>query len=237
MDRTGDKTSGMQPMYSAIGSALPDVITVYTFSIGDDRDIALHDAVSLLSSDEVARADRFHFDRDRMRYSRARGQLRRVLGNATKQDPAALVFDYGAQGKPHLLGDGPEFNLSHSGDLAVIAVSQDGPVGVDVEHIDRKVNFSGLAESCMTEAEQHALAAADDRDRAQRFFAFWTAKEARMKLTGAGMTLPPKSISLGLSQGWPVRYELPIAPDCRLAFAPLASQMSICCVCYLADDG
>lgn len=227
----------MQRTPLAFVSALPDAITVHAFSIGDDRDIALQDARSLLSSDEAARADRFHFDRDRTRYIRARGQLRRILGKVLMQDPVAVAFDYGPQGKPQLSGDGPEFNLSHSGDLAVVAISLCGPVGVDVEHVDRKVNISGLAESCMSETEQRALAAVDDPHRAQRFFAFWTAKEARMKLTGAGMSLPPKSISLGLKEGWPVRYELPTDPVCRLAFAPLMTPASICCVCHLGGDG
>lgn len=225
----------MQSGPTAVTSALPSHLTVHAFRIGDDRDMALNEAWSLLSEDEAVRANRFRFDRDRARYVRARGLLRRLLARLSAQNAQGLAFDYGPQGKPQLAGGGPAFNLSHSGDLLVIAVSSTGPVGVDVEHIDRKVNIAGLAEACMTPDEQRALSVPDDPHRAQRFFAFWTAKEARMKLTGEGMSLPPHSISLGLKDGWPVRYDQPSDPASRLAFTSLPAPGAVCCVCYPAD--
>ena len=218
-------------------TTLPPWIRVSSHHIGDDRDISLPDAWDLLSSDEIDRAHRFHFDRDRNRYVRSRGILRNVLAKVCMQSPSALVFDYGPQGKPWLTGGGPEFNLSHSNDIATIALSEQGPVGIDVEAIDRKVNITGLAETCMTADEQQVLNSSVGDERRERFFAFWTAKEARMKLTGEGMALPPQSISLALTEGWPTGYEAPKAPVSKLAFVPcLAKTGAICCVSY-SDGG
>nr|MCU0624624.1 hypothetical protein [Gemmatimonadaceae bacterium] len=91
---------------------------------------------ALLSPAERARADRFRFARDRHRYLVAHDAMRRILGAALGVAPGALVFDHGPQGKPALAGSpGVHFNLSHSEDLAVLAVTTRGPIGVDVEAV------------------------------------------------------------------------------------------------------
>ena len=202
--------------------------------LDDDRDITLSEAWALLSPDETARALRFHFAHDQTRYARGRGFLRRVLGQVCGQDPVRLVFGIGAQGKPFLQNSLLDFNLSHSRDLAVLAISHMGPLGIDVEFIDRKADITGLAQSCLTAAEAAVLADLAEQDRQARFFAFWTAKEARMKMTGEGMSLPPHQIVLDLQEGLPVGYLSPKSPAAQAIFLDLGHPRATCCLA-LAD--
>lgn len=209
-------------------------ITLAQCWLGDDRDIALAAAWPLLSGDEAARARRFHFDRDRHRYVRGRGFLRRLLGQNTGQAAASLTLATGPQGKPFLPDHALWFNLSHSGDLAVLALSSSGPVGIDVEFVDRVVDSGGLAQRCFCPHEIDALMALPEAARPARFFAYWTAKEARMKLTGEGMTLPPDMIALDLRDGHPVGYLRPDAPAAQAVFVDLGHPAAICCLALAA---
>lgn len=209
-------------------------IGVAQCQLDDDRDIALSEAWPLLSVDEAARARRFHFDRDRNRYARGRGFLRVMLGQVCGQDPAGLIFATGTQGKPFLQGSPLAFNLSHSRDLAVLAVSRAGPLGVDLEFTDRQADVAGLAQSCLTPDEANVLAALPKEAQRARFFAFWTAKEARMKLTGQGLSLPPRQIALALQDGLPVGYLRPDTPAAQAVFLDLGHPAASCCLA-LAD--
>lgn len=202
--------------------------------LDDDRDIALVRAAASLTADETARARQFRFDRDRDRYVRGRGFVRRMLGRIRGQDPATLVFGTGAQGKPFLQGDDLAFNLSHSRDLAVLAVSQAEPVGLDLEFIDRAADIEGLSRTCLTDPEAAVLAGLALSARRERFFAFWTAKEARMKLTGEGMSLPPRQIALDLRDGLPVGYLQPAAPAAQATFLDLPGHPAVLCCLALA---
>ena len=203
--------------------------------LDDDRDIAVSEAWSLLSVDETARARRFHFDRDRTRYVRGRGFLRTILGKACGQEPTRLVFGTGTRGKPSLQDSALAFNLSHSGGLAVVAFSPSEPLGIDIEFIDRQADISGLAETCLTQTERAVLDDLPEAARAARFFAFWTAKEARMKLTGEGMLLLPKQISLDLHDGLPVGYLRPDVPAARAVFLDLRHPSALCCLAIAQD--
>jgi 4'-phosphopantetheinyl transferase len=148
----------------------------------------------LLSPDERQRAARFHRDEHRRRYVVAHGALRLILGAYLDTEPEALAFELGEHGKPWLR-HGPagerarvEFNLSHSADLALVAVARDRPVGVDVERWS-EVEHLELAERFFSRAERDAMralaGAAEHLDAG--FFAAWTRKEAYLKATGHGI--------------------------------------------------
>jgi len=139
-----------------------------------------------LAPDERERAAGFVFARDCRRYTVARARLREWLAELLGVAPEALVFAYGAQGKPRLEG-GPHFNLSHSGERALFASCAGAPVGVDVE-VRREVDPLALARSVFSPAEQAALAAQPEQRRQQAFFATWTRKEAVIKATGLGVS-------------------------------------------------
>jgi 4'-phosphopantetheinyl transferase len=192
---------------------------------------------ALLAPSERARADRFHFARDRDRYTRGRAFLRRRLAEATGRPAAALRLREAAWGKPALDGPGPEFNLSHSGPLAVLAISEAGPVGIDVERTARLGDLDRLAESCFLPEERKVLDGLGEAARRRRFFAFWTAKEALMKLTGQGMSLPPLAIALRLEDGWPAGCARPGGlSGARLDYPDLGREDAICCLARPAPE-
>lgn len=197
-----------------------------------DDDIAFDEAARLLSPEEHERAGRFRFAHDRARFVRARGHMRRVLARATGRDAAALRIETGKRGKPVLRAEPgcamPHFNLSHSGDLAVLALCRDGPVGIDLELRDRNIDPFRLAPNVLVASERRALDRCPPEDASALFLSIWTAKEARMKLTGEGMALDPRAIELTLERGRPVAYRLPIGPDLRLDYPDIGHPEAIC---------
>jgi 4'-phosphopantetheinyl transferase len=90
--------------------------------------------IQILSPDEQQRAQRYYRKRDRDCFIVGRGTLRQILSQYTAQSPQQLQFTYGQKGKPALAGHPLQFNLSHSQDLSLVAVSQ-YPLGVDLEYI------------------------------------------------------------------------------------------------------
>lgn len=176
---------------------------------------APHDAslapasLALLSSAERARAQRFVFARDRVRYVQAHAALRQLLAQALGQaDPAALVFGARADGKPWLpAAPRLRFNLSHSADTAVIALSDQAEVGVDVEHPHALPDALALAAAHATAAERAALATLPTpAQRAAAFLRLWTRKEACLKAVGSGLALAPHLLEVGLAVGAQPRW-------------------------------
>jgi 4'-phosphopantetheinyl transferase len=148
-------------------------------------------SAQLLSPDETARAARFHFPVDRRRYVVARAALRLLLALHLDRPAQAIQFTYGLHGKPVLSGtEGgrPHFNLTHSGDLAVMAVTSLGPVGVDVEVCRPVSDFRELAARFFAAEERALLESLDDRVALEAFFLCWTRKEAVLKALGTGLS-------------------------------------------------
>jgi len=204
-----------------------------------DEDIAIEAAWSWLSDEERKRAAEFVFEGDRHRFVRARGYLRSRLGAHLALNPRDVPIAVGADGKPFVAGHDLSFNLSHSGAHAVVAISAGGEVGIDLEVEDRADGLGGqidgLADLCMTGEEQAALAGLPPARRVRRFLSYWTAKEARMKLSGEGFALDPLQISLRLSRGRPVGYRRPRGPRADLRFIPLSRPGAVCCLAVWRD--
>ena len=144
-----------------------------------------------LTDDERDRAARLRFERDRRRFIVARATLRELLGRYVGTPPDQVRFAYTAFGKPKLTPEfgGPhcvKFNLSHSADLALIAVAWDAEVGVDVEHI-RPSDYSDIARSSFAPSEIAQLRAAPRHLQARAFFSSWTRREAYAKARGEGL--------------------------------------------------
>jgi 4'-phosphopantetheinyl transferase len=159
---------------------------------------AMPDALTpLLAADEIERAARFHFHRDRARFIVRRAHLRRLLGAYLDQDPAAVHFATTGPGKPVLAPPGSDlhFSVSHSGDIAVCVVGRDHPVGIDVEHIRPGIE-DGLVSRVCTSNERAALARIPANARPAAFFALWTHKEALVKADGRGLSLPVATIDV-----------------------------------------
>jgi 4'-phosphopantetheinyl transferase len=173
----------------------------------------------LLSADERARAGRFVREQDSARWAHARSALRALLGAYTDADPRALRFIEGPHGKPELVAPAPaglRFNLSHSGDLALIAIALDREVGVDVELPRRAVDHVAIARRVLTADEADRIQAVEDPQQRERaFLQAWVRWEAVLKCHGTGIggaaTAPPGP------EPWVV--ELVVAPPAAAALA------------------
>lgn len=163
---------------------LPEIDQVHVWRIAlDSADVDLPRCLGILSSDELARANRLRFPSDRNSYVRTRAIARELLAGYCGLAPAALTFDYGPAGKPRLADrDAPRFNISHSGMLAVVAIAQ-GEVGIDVER--RKPPIPEVSQTAFSTIETHQIRSADDPLIA--FYDTWTRKEALVKAIGAGL--------------------------------------------------
>lgn len=159
---------------------------------------------TILSQDELARADRFHFARDRQHFTATRALLRMLLGSYIGCDSSRLTFAYSDKGKP-LLGANSatpvQFNVSHSGGRAVLAFSLGRDVGVDVERVRHNFDCDLLAERYFSPAERKALSALPPSERYEGFFHCWTRKEAYIKAHGAGLSLPLDSFDVSIARG------------------------------------
>ena len=155
--------------------------------------------MGLLSEDERVRRRRFIRDGDRDLYLLAHGMLRRVLAQHVGVTPQALRFETGAHGRPELLGPAAvgslRFNLTHTPGLAACAVTAGRSVGVDAEHLTRKVDLRAVSARVFSAAERRGLDELSGKDARERFFAHWTLKEAYVKALGVGFSLPLRRIT------------------------------------------
>lgn len=157
--------------------------------------------LAMLSADERERADRFHFDRDRNRFIVARGSLRSILGSYLSREPAELGFSYAQYGKPSLAGNEISFNLSHANELALIAITRDRRIGVDIEFIRPDFASEQIAERFFSGQEVDVLRALPPDQQAEAFFSCWTRKEAYIKAIGEGMSMPLDQFNVSLAPG------------------------------------
>ncbi len=151
-----------------------------------------------LSEGELTRADRFRFQEQRDRFVLRRGLLRAVLARYVDTEPAALQFCLGPHGKPELAGtDGRvRFNTSSSGDVAAIAVTCEREVGVDLERVRCDPGIEQIIESFFSLCEASHLWPVQGERRTHEFFQYWTLKEAFLKATGRGLTVPPEQFEI-----------------------------------------
>jgi len=155
----------------------------------------------ILTSDERTRADLFRFERDRRMFISCRATLRRLLAERTSKPPESFLFEHGPQGKPSLPGAGISFNLSHSGQWFACAISNGGPLGIDIERIQSLNDMPGMAQHFFAPAEVERLFAAPESERTHSFFQCWTRKEAVIKATGEGVSRPLDSFEVAFGSG------------------------------------
>ncbi|UDG82634.1 4'-phosphopantetheinyl transferase superfamily protein (plasmid) [Candidatus Vallotia cooleyia] len=151
-----------------------------------------------LPDDEQKRALRYRHNDDRLRFAATRAILRILLARHTGSAPLSLCFSSGAFGRPELAGYGEtlSFNVTHAGQHALIAISEQRCIGVDIEFIRRVIAWKALLETVCTDAEQRALSARDYISGAQGFLRCWTAKEAALKAIGVGIWCGVQRVSV-----------------------------------------
>lgn len=188
----------------------------------------------LLSDDERIRRDRFLNPRNGARFASGRAELRRILAAKLGKDPSALRFQYDAYGKPELAEPGLlHFNLSHTQDQAVLALSQTHAVGVDIETVGKFEET--VARLLLTDLEFATLSGLPEGQRRILFYRYWTCKEAIVKAVGCGLSVFPRSVgvafdddgeayvksidaSFGPERSWRL-YQLDHVPGCVGALA------------------
>jgi 4'-phosphopantetheinyl transferase len=162
-----------------------------------------------LSQDELDRAKRFHFERDRRHFISGRGILRSIIDSYLKIGPALLQFAYGPCGKP-LLANLPanralHFNLAHSDGLLMVALSETCPVGIDVERVRPVDGIDGLVERFCPPRANLDWQTLPLHQRPIAFFNLWTRKEACLKATGVGLSAEIDELEVSFLPGEPVR--------------------------------
>lgn len=162
----------------------------------------LRRAANLLSDEELNRAERFVFDRDRHRFIAARAELRQQLGKRTGLSPELIEIRFGQHGKPmlanNLLDADLRFNMSHSEDLAVFAFSNEGEIGIDVEAVRAMSDYEDIAEQCFSIREREAFRLLGKHEKLEGFFGCWTRKEAFIKAIGDGLSRSLGSFDVSL---------------------------------------
>jgi 4'-phosphopantetheinyl transferase len=165
----------------------------------------------LLNAAERARWQRFLVDGARLQYLVARALVRTSLSRYADVAADAWAFEANSYGRPyvHLPAACRDlyFNLSHTDGLVACAVSRHGEVGVDVENIGREVDFVALAPTVFAPEEVASVVACAPAERRQRFFSYWTLKEAYIKARGMGLSLALDGFCFDLAGGAPrVRF-------------------------------
>jgi 4'-phosphopantetheinyl transferase len=167
---------------------------------------------ALLNDEETAKADRIIIEPKRRQSYRARAELRRILGLYLDVDPRELSFVYGEHGKPGVpLAPGGEpvplcFNLSHSGDVALVGVILGRPqlqLGVDVEEARPGREFASIAESFFAPDEVAVFRRIPAREQVAAFYRAWTRKEAYLKAIGTGLSFSSTAFSISYGLGEP----------------------------------
>lgn len=164
---------------------------VHVWSVPLDRRAGTGELQALLSREELARADRYQTECLRRRFIIARGALRTLLGKYLKVSPREIVLEGDANDKPRLLpAQNPaslQFNLSHSGELALVAIARGCEVGVDVERLRAVSLCNQIARRYFHAGEADEIVASPEAGRAEKFLRCWTAKEAILKAQGIGL--------------------------------------------------
>ena len=170
----------------------------------------------LLSTAELARAEKFVPDHKRREYIITRGVLKQALSRITGLAASGLDFSYGGHGKPYLdinlAGKNIAFNVSHSYGVALVAITRGGRLGIDVEKIRPEVDWRDLAKRFFSESEFQALDRCPDGSSLKSFFTCWTRKEAFVKAVGDGVarglsgfdvSIDPNETAGSLNIRWP----------------------------------
>ena len=160
--------------------------------------------IGCLDEAECKRAATFRFAESRVLYQAAHAFLRQVLSNYAPLPPQAWRFNTNTYGKPYIANPNYQylqFNLSHTQGLIACVVTNHLSVGIDVELSRTLEDLHPMAEYSFSAAEaQEVLAICDPHQQQQRFFTYWTLKEACLKAWGTGFSVSPQHFTVGQDQ-------------------------------------
>ncbi len=156
----------------------------------------------LLSDAEKARSEQFKFFKHRKHFIASHGFLHTVLAYYLDTPAGHILFSHGNNGKPSIIDEqNPQqiqFNMSHSNNLAILAICKGHQLGIDIEFMERKTDWQGVGKRFFTPNEQQAIARLPEEQQKEAFYRVWTRKEAHMKVTGEGLRLPPTQFEVSV---------------------------------------
>ncbi len=155
----------------------------------------------LLSPDELQKAYRYKFEKDRDHYITGRALLRSILGKYLNQAPDEIIFCYSDKGKPIMKNSNIKFNLAHSGGKAVFAFSENAEVGIDIEYMRELPDALEIAKRFFSDEEFNEFLKVSEDEIREAFFNCWTRKEAFIKAVGEGLSYPLKDFTVTLIPG------------------------------------
>ena len=168
----------------------PNQVDLWFVDINEHKDRLPH-YLSVLNDVEKERASKYRFEKDKNCSIIARGVLRTLLGNYLEKNPKEIKFKLGEFGKPSLNEESNiEFNISHSGNVIVLAFVLNDKIGVDVEHTKRTIEVNSIAKQFFSKEEVTALFSLEESYQKQAFYNCWTRKEAFIKALGSGLSFP-----------------------------------------------
>ena len=166
----------------------------------DYSESKVNKVIGFLSRDEVERANRFYFERDRMQFIVRRGILKQIIANYLAIDPKNLLFEYNRFGKPFLITDSLKhdlrFNMSHSKNMAIYCIGYQKDVGIDIEYIQEDFEFHQIIDRFFSLNEKKHIQKITIDKRREAFFRIWTRKEAVLKALGKGVSFPLQKVNV-----------------------------------------
>lgn len=160
----------------------------------------------LLSPDEQKKAERYRFEKNTRQYIQARGILRQLLGEYLDCSPDSIEFGYNTYDKPTLQPENKlKFNVSHSGEMALLAFNWEDEIGVDIEDSTREIEIDVVAKHFFSPNEVNTLMALPLSEQQITFFNCWTRKEAIIKALGTGLAFPLNQFEVSMKVGSPAR--------------------------------
>lgn len=172
-----------------------NAVHLWKINLGYHR-LKIDELTGILSPAEIKRADAFHFPRDRDGFKVSHIALRLILSKYLSESPELLEFSTNDFGKPFLKNSQFNFNLSHSGELALVAVAENFDIGVDIERIRVEIKHQELAEQFFSKDEKSYLQSFYETQAKKEFFRLWARKEAFVKAKGCGLSEPLENFSV-----------------------------------------
>lgn len=161
-----------------------DRIEIWTVRLNDPS-LNENEFRQFLSADERKKADRYRINKDRHNYTLTRGILRQLIGHYLNGSAASINFHYTPQGKPYIPNKALAFNISHSGEQALLAFSAAGNIGIDLERMQHDFDFYRIQQRYFSNEQVAAIS--NSSDSYKIFYQFWTLKEAFIKAIGSGL--------------------------------------------------
>jgi 4'-phosphopantetheinyl transferase len=176
-------------------------VHIYCLALPPQNPSELLRLKQLLSESEIDRVNMLKSDQAKERFIERRGVLREILGGCLGIEPEDVRLDAGEHGKPYLVdcGENLRFNLSHAGEMFLLAVSAGIEVGIDIEAIDLDKPLNNMAKLAFSRHEQEELLKfTSSQLQTEAFFSCWVRKEACLKACGRGFSLPGSSFDVPL---------------------------------------